>query len=305
MHRRVASALLALAVAACGEAFTAATGDGGAPPGDATSTLDTSVPGPDGGVDDAARGADATSVTDATSERDATSRDATAEDGGSGKGDGSIDALDSGPALPDAGICLRACPASFDCIVGKCEDHAVTRFSATTNRPFNWSYGYSMDLGAALQLDTAHWTAASSIDVWATATNSLEPSVFHNSTLMTQTYSEMTIPGAALGLYPGASGQVSIVRWTAPVAGLYAIDVTFTGLSVPLTTLSVGVLVDEATGQNSAGSLNVYGGGNTFTYSAPAQMLMAGNFVDFYAQLVPNRDDPAGGASLDAKITAE
>jgi hypothetical protein len=307
MHRRVASALLALAVAACGEAFTAATGDGSAPDVDASSTFDTGAPGPDaagvrgpdGAVDDAASGGDAKSVADATS------HDATAGDGGSGKGDGSIGVLDGGPVLPDAGICVRTCPAGFDCIASKCEDHAATHFSATSNRPFNWAYGYSTDLGGAFMLDTVHWTPLSSIDVWATAASSLEPSVFHNSGLASQMYAEMTIPGVTLGLYPGATTQVSIVRWIAPAVGYYAIDATFTGISAPLTTVSVGILVNEATTQNGAGTLNEYGGGNTFTYSAPSAMMTAGTAVDFYVQTVPNRDDPPGGASLDAKITAE
>jgi hypothetical protein len=302
MHRRVASALIALAVAACGEAFTAATGDGGAPAVDASSTFDTGAPGPDGAT--GAPGPDG-ATDDATLEGDVTSHDAMAEDGGHGKGDSSTGAIDGGPALPDAAICARACPAGFDCLLGKCEDHAATHFSATSNRPLNWSYGYSMDLGAALQLYAIHWIAASSIDVWATAASSIEPSVFHNGSLATQMYSEMTIPAATLGLYPGATGQVSIVRWTAPVAGLYAIDAVFTGLSAPVTTVSVGVLVDEVAMQNSGGSLNEYGGGNTFTYSPPAQTMMVGDYVDFYVQTVPNRDDPPGGASLDAKITSE
>ncbi len=78
--------------------------------------------------------------------------------------------------------------------------------------------------------------------------HTVEPSVFHNGGLSPQTYQEMTIPGAALGLYPGGNGEASILRWTAPAVGSYAIDVTFTGISAPLTTSSTGVLVNNITG---------------------------------------------------------
>jgi hypothetical protein len=95
------------------------------------------------------------------------------------------------------------------------------------------------------------------------------------------------------------------VRWTAPAAGLYAIDLTFTGLSVPATQIDVGVFINNITVQNGSSALNAYGGGNTFTLSVPAQMLSAGAFVDFYATIITTMDDPPGGTSLDARITAE
>jgi len=141
--------------------------------------------------------------------------------------------------------------------------------------------------------------------VWTNTTvHTLEPSVFHNSGLAT-TYDGMTIPLGALGLYPGPTGQTSIVRWTAPAAGLYAIDLTFTGLSMPATQIDVGVFINNITVQNGSSALNAYGGGNTFTLSVPAQMLSAGALVDFYATIITTMDDPPGGTSLDARITAE
>ncbi len=102
-----------------------------------------------------------------------------------------------------------------------------------------------------------------------------------------------------------ATGQVAIVRWMAPAAGSYAIDVTFTGISTPPSTVEVGVLVNNATGMGTSLALNDFGSGNTFPYSAPAQTLMAGDNVDFYVTTIFNRDDPPGGVTLDARITAE
>ena len=298
MHRRVVAPLVALAVAACGDAFTAATSDGGGATPEAASALDTGAAGTDSAVDDAPGGDDVTTE-DAT-----TGHDATAEEAGHGK-DGSVIILDGGPDLPDASSCLRACPAGFQCIAAKCVDRAAARFSATDNRPLNWSYGFATSLGGAFQLDTSEWTPGSSIDVWSTAVNTLEPSVFHNSGVTPQTYAEMTIPGGALGVYPGATGQASIVRWTAPAVGLYAIDVTFTGISSPATTVDVGLLVKNVTAQGTSMALNEFSGGNTFTYSAPAQTLMAGDAVDFYSTIIFARDDSPGGTSVDARITAQ
>jgi hypothetical protein len=297
MQRRIAAPLIAVAVAACGQAFTAATGDGGSPGSDDAS-LDAGMP-----REDAAGGDDASSPPDATTE-DASSRDANAKEGG-GKGDGATGGVDSGPIVSDAATCVRACPAGFDCVLGKCEDRAAPHFSATSDMPFNWSYGYATDLGASFHAYAAHWSATSSIDVWATASNSLEPSVFHNSALLAQTYGELTVPGAALGLYAGATGQESIVRWIAPVGGSYDIDATFTGISPPMPPVTVGVFVNDTVGPGSSESLNAYTDGNTFTFSAPAQMLTAGSVVDFYVIQITALDDPPGGVSLDAHITAE
>jgi hypothetical protein len=294
MHRRVVSPLvaLALAAAACGDAFTAATNDGGTLLADAAS-FDTGAAKPDGSAgDDAATGADATS------------HDAASEDGGGhGKGDGSIGNLDSGPVLPDGSVCARTCPAGFNCFASQCQDRAALHFSPTDDHPGNWAYGYAVSQGASFQLDSSHWTG-SSIDVWTnTAANVFEPSVFHNSGLLPQMVSEMTIPGEALGLFPGATGQPSIVRWIPPATGFYAIDATFTGISTPLTTVTVEVVVNNITGPSQA--LNAFGGGNTYTYSAPAQTLTAGDTVDFYVIPIANRDDSPGGTELDARITAE
>jgi len=300
MNRRVVSALIApaLAVAACGQAFTSATGDGGAlPPADGS--FDTGAPGRDGSLADAAGPGDGAS-------EDATFQDATLEDGGHGEGDASTGGGDGGPALPDAALCLRTCPAGFDCLEGKCEDRAALHFSATTNRPFNWSYGYAASPAGTFLPDPSHFSPAAGIDIWTgAAADSLEPSVFHNSGLITQTYAEMAIPPAGLGLYPGPNLEPSIVRWTAPVAGSYAIDVTFTGISTPATAVTAGVLVNNVTELGSSEALNDYGGTNTFTYSVPAQTLAVGAVIDFYVLMVTNRDDAPGGTALDALITAE
>jgi hypothetical protein len=298
MRSRVFAPLIALAAAACGQVFTASTVDGGALSSDG-SILDTGVIGPDDGAAD-----DGSSPPDATVEDAPSAQDAMAKEGGGVGKDGSVVIVDAGSR--DASLCVGPCPAGFDCVVDKCIDRAAPHFSASNNQPFNWSYGYAVSLGGSFMLDTSHWSPGNNLDVWTnTSLQTLEPSVFHNSGLSQQMYQEMTIPGAALGLFPGANNEASIVRWTAPAKGSYAIDVTFTGISAPLTTVNTGVLVNNITGMLSSAALNEFGGGNTFTYSAPAQTLVAGDVVDFYVTTVFNRDDPPGGAMIDARITAE
>jgi hypothetical protein len=294
--------LIALAAAACGQAFSTASGDGGAPGSDDAS-FDTGAPGEDAAGGEDAGGEDGARPRDATME-DAPSRDANGKEGG-GKGDGSTIDLDSGPIV-DAGSCARTCPAGFECIVDKCLDRAAPHFSATNNAPFNWSYGYATDLNGSFHAYASHWSPNSSIDVWSTAPSSLEPSVFHNGALLPQMYAEMTIPGGALGLYAGGTGQESIVRWIAPAAGTYAINATFVGISAPVTTVYVGVFVNSTVGPGTSQSLNAYpGDGNTFTFSPQPQALAAGSVVDFYVIEITNLDDPPGGVSLDAVITAQ
>ncbi len=297
MRRNVALPLIAVAIAACGGAFTAGPGDGGGVSG-GDGSFDTGVIGPVDAADDVSSPSDA-NVEDAPTLHDAMARDA----GGGGK-DGSIGIVDAG--VKDASLCVSTCPAGFDCVVDKCLDRAAPHFSATNNAPFNWSYGYAVSLGGTFSLYSSHWSPGSNLDVWTnTAAQSIEPSVFHNSGLSQQVYAEMTIPGAALGIYAGGDSEASIVRWTAPAKGSYAIDATFTGISSPLTTVTTGVFVNGIANQGSSAALNKFGGGNTFTYSVPAQTLMPGDVVDFYAWPGISVDDSVGGVTLDARITAE
>jgi hypothetical protein len=296
----VAACLIALAVAACGDAFSAVDDAGTSPEPDGSfdASIDTGLTDADG--DDAARPRDA-----ATHDGQGGGGDDGGGGGGQGDGGGPPPILDSGGL--DAGVlCAKTCPSGFDCVASACVDRAAQRFSALTGTPGNWSYGYSTAEGATFQPDTSRFNPTMALEVWTNSVaNSLAPSIFHNSGLAAVTYDEMTVDVGVLGIYAGPAGEVSILRWTAPATGIYDINVTFVGISKPLTTVSVGVLINEATTKNSASSLNMYTNGNSFTYAASAQSLAVGTTVDFYSMMIPNTDDAIGGASLDAHITAD
>jgi hypothetical protein len=297
---------IAITVASCGDAFTTAPDDSGGPTG-----IDGSM---DAGALDGA-------VEDVGARRDGDIRDAVSEaiaklDGSRDRVDsgpidldsGPID-LDSGPIGADGGLdassCVRTCPSGFDCLTGKCLDRAATHFSAMTAKSSNWSDGYTASLGSAFVLDTFEWRSGLTIDVWTDVmADSLEPSVLHYSGIVSQTYMGMTLTAGLLGLVPGATSEVSDVRWTAPADGSYSIDATFTGISTPSTMVTAGVFIKNTTGPGSSQSLNKYGGGNSFKYPTATQTLAAGDAVDFYVAPIPNSDEASGGTELVATITA-
>jgi hypothetical protein len=146
---------------------------------------------------------------------------------------------------------------------------------------------------------TASWTTNGIIFASQTK-NVLTSSVFHSITAAT--YDGMNIPAGTLGIYPGAMTNFdSVVRWTAPAAGRYAIAVTFTGLgTMPATTVGVSVNIGPA---NQSGK-TIDGAIPSSSYSTTAQSMAAGDTVDFYVNFVTLSDDEQGGTALDARITA-
>jgi hypothetical protein len=302
---------IAIAVASCGGAFTTAPDDAGHP-----TNLDGSLDAPiaDVATEDVRVRRDGAS-------RDAASEDVTTVDSSPEPKDGSPVDHDGGPiqdAEPEVGSeassCSHPCPSGFECLATKCVDRAAPHFSAMTAQPpdSNWSYGYEASLGGTFMTYTHPWKAGVAIDIWTyMMTSTLEPSVFHNSGLVTETYGGMTLTAGLLGLFPGAASEASVVRWTAPIAGNYTIAATFTGISTPPTLASVGVFIKGAYIAGSSKPLNMFGGVNFFVFpgtdsgagSGAPQALLAGDAVDFYADPYMNSDDSRGGVELTATIT--
>jgi hypothetical protein len=288
-RRTVAFCMIALVVAACGDAFTTAAPDGGLPGGGSDASFDVQV-------SDDGEGKDADHPRDAESTKDGTGDDVS-----------SID--DSGPVMSDGGggggsgdataLCAKICPIGFDCVAGACVDRAAEHFGAATLTD-NWSYGSFMSFGSSpFSAYGASWTT-NGIVFASQAKNVLTSSVFHSIT--SAAYAGMSLPAGTLGLYPGATTNIdSVVRWTCPAAGTYAIAATFTGLgTTPPTTVGVSVNIGPA---NEIGK-TIDGMTPSTSYSNPDQLMAVGDTIDFYVNFVTLSDDEQGGTSLDARITA-
>jgi hypothetical protein len=280
--------VVALAIAACGEAFTSATDDSG--PGAADVLVDV------GAVD--------VLTSDASLTSDAHSHDVLSEQ---------VTLTDGTPGPAEAGSgdgagCARVCPSGFDCILGKCDDRVVPHFSTTASGSGNWQYGYESSMASTFIRYMSQWRANGALDFWSVLSGSIEPSVFHNSTLGTVNYDAMAVPPDGLALYPGSTGQVSVVRWIAPENGSYSVQATFTGISykgaVPDAAVGVGVLFANVVSMGASSTLNSYGGTNSFTYAPGSQALSANTAVDFYVTFLTNADDLQGGTQLNAHIVA-
>jgi hypothetical protein len=274
----------------CGDAFTQASSD-------------SADGGMEGGADDGASPHDGGGASDSSADASA---DATGDGGG-----GASDAGDD----DGAAACSGACQSGFECVLGFCVDRAATHFSATANPSGNWLYASETSLGSsAFTPYPLHAVTMGSLDVWDALTGSLAPSVFFNASATSGSYSGFTLAAKSLGFapappLPGSTSPpttpVSVLRWTCPAAGQYAIDATFTGLAPSnMTTVSVGVFINGAVGTGiQGGALNVEGGTNTFVFSQATMAMNAGDRVDFYVNAVMSSVWISGYTGIEAHFT--
>jgi hypothetical protein len=126
---------------------------------------------------------------------------------------------------------------------------AVSDFSIKANPNEVWSYGWSASLGATLKLySVTDTTSVAGISAWlASGTYPADPPyVAHNDTATEICFLTVCVPPTYLHLHPGSGGQYSLVRWTAPTGGTFAISGAFEGLDFAgPTTTDVHVVVNS------------------------------------------------------------
>lgn len=132
---------------------------------------------------------------------------------------------------PPAGVAQTQPTADYD---------AVRDFSITSNPNGVWSYGWQSSLGSPLNLNTVtDTTTFRGLSAWLETgmTMYAPPFVGHNDTETALCYLSFCVPPGYLHLHPGANGELSVVRWTAPISGNFSLAGTVVGLDrVPTTT---------------------------------------------------------------------
>ena len=98
----------------------------------------------------------------------------------------------------------------------------------------------SLDDTRVVMLNSGRWDAASGaplagISLWRMPAG-LEPNITYNGTEGTIRSLGVTWEPGRLGLHPGPNGEPCILRWTAPVAGQYAIAAKFVSIAEEATT---------------------------------------------------------------------
>lgn len=179
----------------------------------------------------------------------------------------------------------------------------AAQFSATSNPNGTWSYGWSQSRGSAFNLDTEHLLDFG-LDAWHSNCCGNDPflGVYYNQTgVINHGNGSVNIPPGAINMHPGPEGQNSVVRWTAPANGQYAVKVTFSGLDFEgPTTTDVAVLHNDTQLYSS----NVDGSGPSSDqfYSGTVSVL-AGGTIDFTVGYGTDGNYGFDSTRLEATIT--
>jgi hypothetical protein len=150
-------------------------------------------------------------------------------------------------------------------------------FSAVNNPNGVWQYGYESTLGGALILYNVPTTLGTGLNYWTSSNTGADPNpnVSHNpSTSPVAAFDFVSQPNETQ-FHPGASGQFSVFRWTAPFAGMFSIQADFVGLGNSSTT-DLHILVNGSSVFDGA----INGKGMTTAFNS-TQSFVAGSTVDF------------------------
>jgi hypothetical protein len=156
---------------------------------------------------------------------------------------------------------------------------AASDFSLSSNPNGVWSYGDSATPGGPLILYTVA-QSSSGIDLWGSSGPFTPPWVGHNGTAsVVDIGSSVQFQPGQLGFHPGAGGEFSIVRFTAPMAGTFDLSASFSGLDFVGPT-STGVHVLQNGNPIFNGLVNGFGPGSGPSIDTTLS-LAAGDRLDF------------------------
>jgi hypothetical protein len=179
--------------------------------------------------------------------------------------------------------------------------NAAEDFSVASNPGGDWSYGWSSSLGSTLHLYPEHeHPFGLALDSWVdpAIVQAGAPTVYHNGTLnsISGINSVLNWQPGQLTFHPGALGQYSVVRWTAPAAGTIRIATTFTGNDT--TTTDVHILDNGRVLFNGL----VNGLHDSTSFSA-TEIVAARDTIDFTVGVGTNGSFYNDTTTLDASIT--
>ncbi|NQT51934.1 glycoside hydrolase family 2, partial [bacterium] len=136
-----------------------------------------------------------------------------------------------------------------------------------------------LDRSRLVMLNSGRWdlraAALADIDAWQDA-DRVDPNVTRNRSKDVAKGLGVTWQPGQMAFHPGAKGEYSVVRWTAPAAGKVAVGAAFAGIAGKATT---DVHVAHNATQMFAAYINVHDGGNAARY-ASALTVKAGDTLD-------------------------
>ena len=172
-------------------------------------------------------------------------------------------------------------------------------FSGSLNPNGVWTFG-SRTLGNLASSTLSAYTSSSSFYGWdQTWYSGSLPAVTKNTTSNTQSFSTFAYAPYQVGLHPGPSGEYSIVRWTAPTSGSYALASTFIGIDCCVTSTDVHVLVNGTSYFSSF--VNGYGASQSYSNTFA---LTAGDNVELVVGYGSNQNYFDDSTGLDLTINA-
>lgn len=177
--------------------------------------------------------------------------------------------------------------------------NAASEFSSTKNPNGPWVYGSSTKLGGALKPYVL--IRHDKLDYWHGGGSFTTPNVVHNgSGRVVNAAGYLKFPNGAMSFHPGRYGDYSIIRWTAPQAGTYKIDATFTGANPYGSTTDVHVL----NGATDLFTAYVNGFGDTWSYRSGNITLTAKQTIDFAIGWGKNRNFSRDTTFINALISS-